>query len=115
MVTRSSPIWPAIFLPLKTLPGILALTGRTMCAVRDRSAVRGPAAAEIVPLHRTGKALADRSAGDVDELADDEMIGSDLSADIDEIVGRNAELGDLPLRLNVGAREMTAHRLAASA
>ena len=32
-VTRWSPIWPAIFLPLKVLPGILPLAGRAVAAM----------------------------------------------------------------------------------
>src|SRR5262249_18964690 len=39
---------------------ILAVTGRTVRAVRDRDAVGGAKTAEIPALHRTGEALADR-------------------------------------------------------
>ena len=37
----SSPMWPAIFLALADLAGILALTGRTVGPVRHRHAVAG--------------------------------------------------------------------------
>jgi len=73
-------------LVLPGLAGILASTGRTDRTMRDRDAVGGAQAAEIPALHAAGKALADRRAGDVDELADDEMIGLDFGADRDQRV-----------------------------
>ena len=39
---------------------------------------------------------------DVDELADDEMIGGDLGADRDQRVLGDAEFGELALRLDLG-------------
>ena len=71
----------------------------------------GAAAAEMVPLDDALEALADRRAGDVDLLAGDEMVGSDLGADVEKVLGRNPELGDLGLRLDRSRREMAAQRL----
>src|ERR1035438_8348649 len=70
-------------LVLPGLAGVLAAAGRTDRTVRDRDAVGGAQAAEIPALHAAGKTLADRGAGDVDELADHEMIGLDFGADRD--------------------------------
>ena len=39
------------------------------------------------------------------------MVGRDLGSDIDEVLGGNPELGELPLRLYRGLGEMAAHRL----
>src|SRR5690349_2025810 len=96
---------------LLVLPGlawILTAAGRTDRTVRDRDTVGGAQTAEIPTLHTAGKALADRGAGDVDELADDEMVRLDFGADWDQRVLRHAELGDLALRLGLGDRELTA-------
>ena len=49
-----------------------------------------------------------RDAGDVDELAGDEMVGGDLGADRDQLVRGDAELGELPLRLDLGLGEVAA-------
>src|SRR5690606_37352423 len=84
---------------------------RAVAAVRDRHAVRRAQAAEVVPLHRTGEALADRGAGDVDELPGEVVVGRDLLADVDEVVSRDAELGELALGLDLGGREVAAHGL----
>src|SRR6185437_5759462 len=73
-------------LVLPGLAGVLAAAGRTDRAVRDRHAVGGPQTAEIPALHAAGEALTDRGAGDVDELADDEMVRLDLGADRDQRV-----------------------------
>src|SRR5580704_8603279 len=62
-------------LVLERLAGILAATGRAVRAVRDRHAVGGAQAAEVPALHRARETLADRGAGNVHELADDEVIG----------------------------------------
>src|SRR6202023_3137149 len=95
-------------LVLEGLAGILASAGRADRTMRYRHAVGGAKAAEIPALHAAGKALADRSAGDIDELPDHEMIGLDFSADRDQRVFRHAELGDLALRLDLGHRELAA-------
>src|ERR1700760_4205193 len=95
-------------LVLPGLAGVLAATGRTDRAVRDRDAVGGAQTAEIPALHAAGQALADRGAGDVDELADDEMVSLDFGADRDQRILRHAELGDLALRLDLGDGELAA-------
>src|SRR5258706_2573004 len=71
----------------------------------------GAEAAEIPALHAAGKALADRGAGDVDELADHEMVGLNLGADRDQRVFRHPEFGDLALWFDLGDRELSALRL----
>src|SRR5262245_8315007 len=98
-------------LVLEGLARILATTRGTMRAMRDRHAVRGAQTAEVPALHRSGEALADRGAGDVDELADDEVISGDLGPDRDQIALLDPELGKLALGLDVGHREVAAIRL----
>src|SRR4029078_2471398 len=88
------------------LAGILTAAGRTDRTVRHRNAVGGAQAAEIPALHAAGKDLADRGAGAVDELSDDEMVSLDFGADRDQRVLRHAELGDLALRLDLGDGEL---------
>src|SRR5579859_642243 len=95
-------------LVLPGLAGVLTAAGRTDRAVRDRHAVGGAQTAEIPALHAAGKALADRGAGNVDELADHEMVGLDFGADRDQRVLGHAKLGQLPLRLDLGDRELAA-------
>src|SRR6478609_4351810 len=92
---------PSHFLVLESLAGILAPAGRTMRAMRDRHAVRGAKPAEIPALHRPGKTLAYRRAGNIDELAGNEVIGGDLGADRDEPIRIDAELGELHRRLGL--------------
>src|SRR5438876_2959281 len=98
-------------LVLPGLAGVLPAAGRTDRTVRDRHAVGGAQAAEIPALHAAGKALADRGAGDIDKLADHEMVGLDFGADRDQRVFRDAEFRYLALRLDVGDRELAAFRL----
>src|ERR1700761_7913960 len=95
-------------LVLPGLAGILTTTGRTDRTMRDRHAVGGAQTAKIPALHTAGKTLTDRGAGDVDELADDEMVGLDLGADRDQSILRHAEFRDLALRLDLGDRELAA-------
>src|SRR5689334_4337306 len=95
-------------LVLERLARVLALTGRTDRTVRDRDAVGGAKAAEIPALHAASKTLADGSAGDVDKLADHEMIGLNLGTDRDQRIFRHAKLGDLALGLNLGDRKLAA-------
>src|SRR6202012_4768105 len=90
------------------LAGILTTAGRTDRTVRDRDAVGGAQTAEVPALHTAGKTLADRSAGDVDELANHEMVGLDLGADRDQRVLRHAEFRDLALRFDLGDGELAA-------
>src|ERR1700738_1665219 len=79
-------------LVLERLAGILTSAGRTDRTMRYRDTVGGAKPAEIPALHAAGKTLADRGAGDIDELADHEMVGLDLGADRDQRVLRDAEL-----------------------
>src|SRR5262245_4757708 len=95
-------------LVLEGLAGILAAAGRAMRAVRDRHAVGGAQAMEIPAFHRPGETLADGRAGDVDELSDNEMVGGDFSADRDQLLLLNAELGELALGLHLGSCEIAA-------
>src|SRR5580700_3060269 len=96
------------FLVLEGLAGILAAAGRADRAMRDRYAMARPQAGEIPALHAAGKALAGRSTGNVDILADDEMIRRDLGADRDQPVVVDPELGELALGLDLGDREVAA-------
>src|SRR3979409_2469565 len=82
---------------LDLLPGTLPPAGRADRAMRDRHAMRGAQPAEIPALHAARKALADRSPGHVDKLADDEVVGRDLGADRDQFALRHPKLGELPL------------------
>jgi len=74
--------------------------------------VGGAQAAEIPALHAACKALADRGAGDVDILADEEVVRRDLGADRDHRIIADAELGDRALRLDLGDGETAALGLA---
>src|SRR3984885_5562657 len=98
-------------LVLEGLAGVLPTAGRTDRPMRNRNTVGGAQAAEIPALDAARKALAHRGAGDIDELADHEMIGLNFSADRDQRVLRHAELGDLALGLDLGDRELAALRL----
>src|SRR6478672_8842449 len=95
-------------LVLPGLAGILTAAGRTDRTVRDRHAVGGAQTAEVPALHAAGKALADRGAGDVDKLADHEMVSLDFGADRDQRVLRHAEFRDLALGLDLGGGELAA-------
>src|SRR5258708_15602114 len=95
-------------LVLEGLAGILASAGRTDRTMRDRDTVGGAQAAEIPALHAARKALADRGAGDIDKLADHEMVGLNLGADRDQRVFRDAEFRHLAFGLDLGDRELAA-------
>src|SRR6185503_20081 len=95
-------------LALEHLAGVLALAGRAVRAVRHGHAVRGAQAAEVPALHAAGETLTDRGPGDVDELALGEVVGLHRGAHLDEVLGIDAELGDLPLGLNLGDGELAA-------
>src|SRR3546814_10467075 len=97
---------------LEDAAGILALTGRTERAVRDRNAVGGAHAAEAPALHAAGETLALRYALDVDHLAGDIMVGGEFGSDVEERVLGDPEFGYARLRLHLGLAEMTALRLA---
>ena len=87
---------------------ILAVTGRTVRAVRDRDAVGGAETAEVPALHRTGEALADRGAHDIDKLAGHEMRGGELGTDFQKVLLGDPEFRQLPLRLNLRLGEVAA-------
>ena len=93
-------------LALEHLTRVLTLTGRTVRTVRDRHTVRGAKTAEVVALHGTSKTLTDRGAGDIHQLAFGEVISLHRCANLDEVVGIDAELGDLPLGLDLGDGEL---------
>src|SRR6476469_3032359 len=84
---------------------ILAVTSRTVRAVRDGHAVRRAETAEVPALHGAGEALALSHAGDVDHLAGDEMLRADARADVEQRVFVDAELDDLRLGLDLGLAE----------
>src|SRR5512141_1911015 len=67
-------------LVLEGLAGILTSAGRTDRTMRHRHTVGGAQTAEIPALHAAGKPLTDRGSGDVDELADHEMVRLNLGA-----------------------------------
>src|SRR6476659_8676448 len=95
-------------LVLEGLARILPPAGRADRAMRDRDTMRGAQPAEIPAFHAAGEALADRSPGHIDKLADDEVVGCDLCTDRDQVALRHAKLGELALGLDLGNREMTA-------
>ena len=98
-------------LALPDLARILVVTRRTVRTVRNGNAVRCTKTAEVVALHGTGETLTDRGAGNVDELAGDEVAGGQFRADVDEVVFRNAELDELGLRLDACGGKLAAQRL----
>ena len=93
-------------LALEHLAGVLALTGRAEAAVAERDAVRGAQTAEVPALHGALEALALVGARHVDELAGDEVVGRDLGAHLDDVIGADAELDELALRLDLGHGEV---------
>src|SRR5205085_3656399 len=95
-------------LVLEGLAGILTSAGRTDRTMRNRDAVGGAQAAEIPALHAAGKTLADRGAGDVDELADHEMVSLDFGADRDQRVLADAEFREFALGFDLGGGELAA-------
>src|SRR5690606_29717921 len=95
-------------LAFENLARILTLAGGTMRAMRHGDTVRGAHTAEVVPLHRAGKAFTDARADNIDILIRDEVIRRQLRTDIDKRVFRHAELGHLHLRLDFRLGEMAA-------
>src|SRR5215510_12962928 len=113
-IERGDPIDAQVarhLLDLEGLAGVLAAAGRADRAVRDRHAVGGAQASEVPALHAAGEALTDRGPGHIDELADDEMIGSDLGTDRDQVAFLDAKLGELTLGLDLGDGEVATVRL----
>src|ERR1700730_11333351 len=95
-------------LVLEPLAGILPSAGRTDRTMRDRDPVGGAQAAEIPALHAARVALADRGAGDIDKLANHEMVRLNLSTDRDQRVFRHPEFRHLALGLDLGHRKLAA-------
>eukprot|EP01092_Planopodium_desertum_P015021 TRINITY_DN775_c0_g1_i2.p1 TRINITY_DN775_c0_g1~~TRINITY_DN775_c0_g1_i2.p1 ORF type:complete len:445 (-),score=113.28 TRINITY_DN775_c0_g1_i2:147-1481(-) len=92
-------------LVLEGLTGILTATGRTDGAVRHGHAVGRPQTAEIPALHTASKTLTQGRALHVHELAGNEMIRGQLSTNLDQVGGSDAELDELLLRLDLGLGE----------
>ena len=101
---------PGHLLAFENLAWILTLSGGAMAAVAKRGAVRCAAAAEMVALDDALEPAADRGSGDIDELTDHVMIGGNLGADLDQVVGTDVEFRHPALRLDRGHREMPPHR-----
>ena len=59
-------------------------------------------------LHGSRKTLTDRGADHIDPLADDEVIGAKRGADIEQRIGRDAELDELGLGFDLGLGEVAA-------
>src|SRR6476646_3655262 len=89
-------------LVLEGLAGILTSAGRTDRTMRHRHTMGGAQTAEIPALHAAGKTLTDRGAGDVDELADHEMVRLNFGANRDQRVLGHAELADHRRGLDLG-------------
>src|ERR1700730_148550 len=98
-------------LVLEGLARGLTLAGRAMAAVRDRDAVSGSQPAEIMPLHRAGKTLADADTDHIDILTREKMHRGDFRPPLQERVLRNAEFGEPRLRLDLRLGEMAPLRL----
>src|SRR5690606_5296050 len=64
--------------------------------------------AEVPALHAAGETLADGRTGHIDELAFHEVVRPHRRAHLDELVGVDPELGDVPLGLDLGNGELTA-------
>src|SRR5690606_21903948 len=84
---------------------------RTRRAVLALRAVGAPQAAEAVPLHDTGGALALAGADDVDQRALGEDLDGQLLADLVAARVVGADLGHVPARGDPGLAEVTALRL----
>ena len=106
-----APIWPAIFLFLKTRPGSwrLPVEPCERCETETPWVARRPLKPQrfIAP----AKPLPWVHALDVDQLAGDEMVGGELGADVEQRVLGDAELDQLRLGLDLGLAEMAALRL----
>src|SRR5690606_29895188 len=106
-----SPEVTGHFLAFEHFTRILTLTGRTVGAVGNGVTVGRTAAVEIPALHRTGKTFTNGYSLNIHKLAGDEVLGGQLRTDFQNIVRGNAEFSHLLLRLDLGGREHTAHRL----
>src|SRR5689334_7420684 len=98
-------------LVLEDATRILPVAGRTVRAVRNRNAVGRAETAEAPALHRTGKALALRHAGDVHHLARNEVVRADVRANVEQSIFIDAEFDHSGLGLDLGLAEGDALRL----
>src|SRR5690606_25591458 len=90
---------------------LLALTGRTVRAVRHGNTVRRAQTAETVTLDTAGETFTGRDAGDVDELARHEMRSRKLGADFKQRFLRHAELANDRFGFDLGFRQVALQRL----
>src|SRR3546814_17224324 len=95
-------------LVLEDLARVLAVTRRTVRAVRDGHAVCRAQTAEVPALHHARKALALGVPGDVDILTSDKVIGRKLGSDVETRLFGHTELYDDLLWPHFGFREMAA-------
>ena len=106
-----APMWPAIFLFLKTRPGSwrLPVEPCERCETETPWVARRPPKPQrfIAP----AKPLPWVTPGDVDQLAGDEMVGADVGADVEQRVLGDAEFDDPRLGLDLGLAERAALRL----
>ena len=72
-------MWPAIFLPLNTRPGSWRLPVEPWLRCETDTPCEARRPPKLCRFIGTGEALADRDAGDVDELAGDEVADMDLA------------------------------------
>ena len=70
--------------------------------------MRGAQTAEVPALHGALETFALVGARHVDELAGDEVVGGDLGAHLDDVIGADPELDELALRLDLGHGESSA-------
>src|SRR4029077_20011845 len=101
-------------LALENVRRALVLAGRAGYAVRNRVAVRGVLAAEVIALDDAGEAFADRHALHVDALADlEDRADVELRAglEIGELLGLGAKLPQHAPRLDRSLGEVAGERL----
>ena len=102
---------PGHLLVLEHAARILAVAGRTVRTVRDGNAVGRAETAEAPALHRAGEALALGDAGDIDQLARNEMIGAEVRSYVEQRIVGYAELDHPHLGLDLSLAEGDALRL----
>src|SRR5690606_22077752 len=69
--------------------------------------VRGTKTTEVMALHRAGKTLTDRCAGNINQLTSFKMRSLQFGTDIDHVVFSNAKLDNFRLGLHFSHSEMT--------
>src|SRR4051812_38250356 len=100
-------------LALEHVRRALVLAGRARNAMRNRVAVRGVLAAEVMALDYAGEALADGHALHVDALADLEDLDADLGAglEVGELLGPGAKFLQYMARFDARLGEVSGERL----